>query len=133
MTTRRAQSVNLLECCPERAAQAEMEGDRVVVLRPRFLRGLLARWLQPLLRRPHFRVHLDAIGSFVWLRCDGRTRVAEIALALEEQFGETAAPAVDRLALFLRHLEHGQMIRMHLPNGRAAAPTGVDTNASATP
>ncbi len=126
MMARRAPSVNLLECRPERTAQAEMEGDRVVVLRPRFLRGLLARWLQPLLRRPYFRVHLDAVGSFVWLRCDGSTPVGQIAQAMEEHFGKQVAPAVDRLALFLRQLEQGQMIRMHLPDHPASSGAEED-------
>jgi hypothetical protein len=60
-------------------------------------------------------VHLDEVGSFVWQRCDGQATVAEIAQAMEQRFGARVAPALERLALFLRQLEGGRMIRMHLP------------------
>jgi hypothetical protein len=112
-------TVNLLACRPERAVEAQQDGgcdgERYVLLRPRFLRGPFAWWLQPRLRNPYFRVHLDAVGSFIWARCDGRTTVAEIADAMEAQFGAQVTPVVERLQLFLRQLEEGRMIRMHLP------------------
>lgn len=95
---------------------AEPDGELLVLLRPRFLRGPLARWLQPhLKRRPYFRVHLDEIGTFIWQHCDGQMTVAQITGAMEQHFGERVAPALDRLALFLRQLEEGQMIQMNLP------------------
>ena len=129
MSSRDHSAVNLLACRPERAVDAEQDGVRVsdygggdgeaaslyVLLRPRFLRGPFAWWLQPRLRNPYFRVHLDAVGSFIWARCDGRTTVAEIADAMEAQFGAQVTPVVDRLQIFLRQLEEGRMIRMHLP------------------
>jgi hypothetical protein len=107
---------NLLECRPERAVDAEVDGELYVVLRPRYVRGPLAWWLQPRLRHPYFRVHLDAIGSFVWDRCDGQATVAEIAAAMEERFGGSVAPVLDRLQIFLRQLEQGRMIAVHLPD-----------------
>jgi hypothetical protein len=118
----RQNPINLLECRPERAVAFEGETERIVLLRPRFLRGPLAWWLQPLLRRPFFRVHLDDVGSFVWSRCDGRANVAEIADAMEVRFGERVAPAIDRLQIFLRQLEAGHLIRMHLPSLTPSPP-----------
>ena len=126
MSHRDHSAVNLLACRPERTVEAERDGLSVsdygracgelyVLLRPRFLRGPFAWWLQPRLRNPYFRVHLDAVGSFIWARCDGRTTVGEIADAMEAQFGAQVTPVVDRLQIFLRQLEEGRMIRMHLP------------------
>jgi hypothetical protein len=110
-----AAPANLLECRPEPLVGCERDGERVVLLRPRFVRGPLAWWLQPILPHPHLKVHLDEVGSFVWNRCDGRTTVAEIAAAMETELGERVSPALDRLALFLRQLEGGRLIRMRLP------------------
>jgi hypothetical protein len=104
--------VELTEYYPERVVGSEPDGELVVVLRPRYLRGPLAWWLQPRLSRPYFRVHLDGIGSFVWKQCDGRTSVAQIAAAMEDHFGEQEAQLFQRLVYFLRELERGQMIRM---------------------
>lgn len=105
-------------CRPTTLVAAEETQDGLVVLlRPRFIAGPLARWLQPRLRRPHLRVKLDELGSFVWKRCDGRTTVGQIALALEEAFtaSHQADKAMERIALFLRELERGGMIRLELP------------------
>jgi hypothetical protein len=106
------QRVDLLDLYPERAVDSELDGDSVVVLRPRFMSGPLARWLQPRLRRPHFRVHLDELGSFVWNRCDGRTTVGEIATEMEQHFGDQAEQAMQRLQRFLAELQRGKMIRL---------------------
>jgi hypothetical protein len=106
---------DLLASRPEPAVAAERDGERVVLLRPRFLRGPLAWWLQPVLPHPYFKVHLDEVGSFIWERCDGRTTVAEILAAMEAHFGERVSPALDRLALFLRQLEQGRLLRLHAP------------------
>ena len=109
----------LLGSRPERMVEAEPEGERFILLRPRFQRGPLGRWLQPLLKRPFFRVHLDEVGSFIWGRCDGETTLAELAEALEAQFGDRVAPATDRLLVFVSELRRGGLIRL-LP----ASPVG---------
>lgn len=108
---------NLLLCRPERLVDAEVDEDgAVTVLRPRFIKGPLARWLQPRLGRPFYRVHLDEIGSFVWQQIDGQTTVGQIAQAMEQHFGERVDPAVDRLELFITHLVTGGMALLHLPD-----------------
>jgi hypothetical protein len=113
---------NLLLCRPERVFADEMDGERVIVLRPRFLSGPLAWWLQPKLRSPYYRVRLDDIGSFIWQRCDGQTTVEQIAQALDAHFGEQVSSVIERLQLFLRQLEEGSMIRMHLPDEETTSP-----------
>lgn len=106
----------LLRALPRRLVQSEKDEEgRVVLLRPRFLRGPLAWWLQPLLRRPHFHIHLDELGTFVWDRCDGQTTVTEIAAAMETHFDEKAESAMERLRLFLGELGRGQMIQLVVP------------------
>ena len=99
-------------CYPVQSVGSEVAGELVVLLRPRFMSGPLAWWLQPRLARPYFRVRLDAVGSFIWDRCDGNTTVGQIAAGLEERFGDEVTPAMDRLRIFLRQLQDGQMIRV---------------------
>ena len=106
---------NLLACRPVRQVDSEEEDGQVVVLRPRFLRGPFAWWLQPRLKRPHFRVKLDAMGSFIWRRMDGETTVQQLAEAMEQEFGGDAAKAVERIEMFLGELARGEMVGMIVP------------------
>ena len=103
--------VEITELCPEQAVGAEPAGDLVTVLRPRYTWGPMAWWLQPRLRRPFFKVHLDELGSFVWSRCDGRTTVGEIVCALEAAF-ESQEQLLQRAIYFVRELERGRMLRL---------------------
>ena len=72
------------------------------MLVPPYGRGRLGRKLEKWLRAPSHEVHLDDIGTFVWQRCDGATRVGSIAEAMREHFGERVEPVEDRLVLFLQ-------------------------------
>ena len=113
---RRVPNEELARCVPERSVPAERGDDgRIVLLRQRFSRGPLAWWLQPRLSRPHFRIHLDDIGTFVWDHIDGEATVGDIAAAMEEQLGDRASPALPRLCLFVSELHRGGMVRLLAP------------------
>jgi hypothetical protein len=103
--------VNLLDLIPERIIEFEISDDGLVtLLAPRFRNKLLKKWLQPRLKRPYLRVKLDEIGSAVWLLCDGKRTVKEIAGPLRERFAEKIEPCFDRLSVFLRNLEGNRFI-----------------------
>jgi hypothetical protein len=103
---------NLLDFVPSRCIDCETAEDgRVVLLRPKFLRGLLARWVQPHLGKPFYRIRLDEVGSAVWSLVDGRRNVGEIAEAIGRSFGPRVEPPHERVGLYLRELEKGRMIR----------------------
>ena len=85
----------------------------VVVLVPKFRNGLVVRWIVPHLRYPNVRVKLDAMGSFVWRLCDGKTTVGEIADRMVGEFGNSAAKAHDRLRTFLLTLEKSDLVNLH--------------------
>jgi hypothetical protein len=106
-----AAAPNLLDLKPSRLVECERTAeDRVVLLRPKFTWKPLAKLLQPRLGRPHFKVHLDEIGTFFWDRIDGETTVGAMADAAREHFGETIEPVYDRLKKFLYQLEAGKFI-----------------------
>ncbi len=104
---------------PERLARWERVGDHDLcdLLIPRFKHPLLARWMRPLMSRPDARLHLDEVGSFVWLRCDGDHTIGDILAEMRQEFGESVEPAEDRLGLFLRQLLKGQVLRLLEPAG----------------
>ena len=89
--------------------------DRAVLLVPRFRKGPLARWLQPRLKRPHIKVKLDELGTFVWRRLDGATPFCRIAEAMREQFGEQAEPAEARLKAFFTLLYKDNFVKLFTP------------------
>ena len=49
------------------------------------------------------RVHLDELGSFVWLRLDGVMPLGSLAQALGERFPDQPGPQT-RLCVFARQL-----------------------------
>ncbi len=103
--------VNLLDLIPKRIIEYEIgDDDLVTLLAPRFSNRLLKRWLQPRLKRPYLGVRLDEIGTAVWLLCDGKRTVKEIAGPLRERFAEEIEPCFDRLSVFLRNLEGNRFI-----------------------
>jgi len=106
--------VNLLELAPVRVARWEERGDRVVLIRPRpEVRGLRSalEWLAGQLA-PR-RLRLDPMGSFAWLRLDGSTSVARVAVAVRERFGDASEPTEERL---------GQLVRLLRRDGFVVLP-----------
>ena len=102
---------NLLEMVPCGTVGSRVEDSGLTtLLRPKFVRGPFARWLQPRLRRPHYNVRLDATGSRVWALIDGERSVEAILEGLRAEVGELDQD-LDRLARFLGELEVGGMIR----------------------
>ena len=93
-----------MELRPSRVCAWEQDDRGVTLLPPRFGRGPVGRALERWLRPRPYRIRLDAVGTFVWNRCDGSRTVAEIAGQLRDEFGEKVEPAEDRLVSFLSTL-----------------------------
>lgn len=83
-----------------------------VLLVPRFRSGPLARWLQPRLKKPHMRVNLDRVGSFVWKSIDGSKTFTEILNNMRKEFGEEIEPAEERLIKFLSILHKDKFVEL---------------------
>jgi len=96
---------------PQRAARWSEVASRVVIERPR----PTGRGFEALLKRARYlwtarRLRLDALGSSAWRRVDGRLTVAQIAETLRGEFGETAEPVEERVALFLSFLHREELL-----------------------
>ena len=87
------------------------DADHIKILIPRYGSSPIGRWIARSLGRSHISVKLDAVGSAVWSACDGFSTVGQIAIHLEQRFGDQLSPFHDRLASYFHHLERGRMIR----------------------
>ena len=107
----RTRSRNLLDATPKRNLRWEVDDNGFVVLVvPRFTNPLAVKWLVPHLKRPEFRLKLDALGTFVWNGCDGLTSVSTIAENMRREFGEKAEPVFERVVAFISKLERERFL-----------------------
>ena len=103
--------INLLVLTPIRAVQWEKdERGLVTLLKPKFRNPYLAKFLLPRLKKPHFKISLDDIVSFVWLNCDGNQTIEIIADKLKQSFGDSIEPLYERIGLFFQSLEKSRFI-----------------------
>ncbi len=72
-------------------------------------KGLFDKIAQVFFHRPKVsHISLDQYGNFIWPLMDGKRTVYDIALLVDEHFGEEAKPLYDRLVQYLRILSgHG--------------------------
>ncbi len=106
-------SLNLLELRPQRNLRWETgENGRVTLIVPKFKNKYLVRWFVPLLAKPNIKVKLDALGSFVWSRCDGRTSVEQIGHEMAETFGEPLEELYERIGQFLAKLAKDKFVQL---------------------
>ena len=104
-------TINLLDLIPVRKIEWEKREEGLVeLLKPKFKHPFLKKHLLPHIKRPHYRIKLDSVGSFIWDLCDGNRSVKEIAKSLKAEFGDKVEPLYDRLALFLHSLEKNRFI-----------------------
>ena len=104
---------NLMDMVPKRLRDFEKKEDgSISVLYPRFNWGPLRKWLQPYIRQPFFRINLDAIGSKVWERIDGKRTVYSISVKTARDFGEKEDEIWhQRMAIYMQMLRRSNLIR----------------------
>lgn len=79
-------------------------------------KGLFHRLAQKFLKKPPIsQIHLDKMGSFLWLHINESNTIYEIAQDMKEQFGEEAEPLYNRLLHYIRTLEDYGFIEVKKP------------------
>ena len=112
LRSRPKDSQNYLDFVPVRKIDHEVDDEgRVVLLRPKWMKGFFAKWLQPSIRHKYFRVRLDKFGAATWTAIDGVRTVGEIADVVYEQFGEEIEPRYERCSKFVHSLHEGAMVQ----------------------
>ena len=123
---KQSHSLDLLDLKPMRIRHWESRDDQLItVLVPKFQNRWLVRWLMPRLAKPDFRVRLDALGSYIWQRCDGSLTVREIAESVSEEFQKETDPDFRRMALFVHRLACQELIQLNGPE--APAPSASES------
>ena len=86
------------------------EAGNLVLIRPKIVSPRWA-WLLRLMKKPAYRVRLDARGSAVWRACDGVQTVAQVVTVMEATHpGEVDTQL--RTAQFLLGLARGKFLRL---------------------
>jgi hypothetical protein len=68
------------------------------------------------------KIRLDAIGSRIWKRIDGKTSISEIAQWMKREFMVTEKEAEASLSLFIRNLVDKKLVALILPPPRPGTP-----------
>jgi hypothetical protein len=87
------------------------EQGLVVLVRPKILSPRWA-WLLRMMKKPAYRVKLDAQGTAVWQACDGVRTVAEVITAVSAAFPQEP-DTTKRTALFVGELARGGFVRLN--------------------
>lgn len=58
------------------------------------------------------KIDFDDIGSFIWIKCDGKTKISEIIELVQKEFGEKIEHAEERVILFVKQLSRGRFINL---------------------
>jgi len=103
--------INLLDLIPEQKVKFEqLNNGKIILLKPKFKKKFLVKYLQPKLSKPNYKIKLDRFGSFVWTHCDGKNTVEQIGNLLKEKFQDDIEPVYDRLAVFIQSLARYRFI-----------------------
>ncbi len=106
-----------LQLVPMAECEAEWDDQQVVLLIPRARNPVLKFFVSILNSKPHFRLKLDEVGSFVWQQVDGQRTIGDICQALEAHFKERVAPADERTIEFFKRLYLYRAVRFFSPSG----------------
>ncbi len=77
-------------------------------------KGLFNKIAQKLFKKPRISyIHLDELGSFVWLQIDGERSLADIGIPVKERFGEKAEPLYEKLSKYFEILKSYGFIELN--------------------
>ena len=103
---------NFLDYIPAVSPRNTWEADETGTVTIHMVhRGFYAWLAQRFFRRPRVsRIRLDAMGSFVFQRIDGKRTVGALAELVKTEFGEDAEPLYGRLVHYLKILRNNGLI-----------------------
>jgi hypothetical protein len=101
-------NINYLDLTPVRLMQDQLsDNGRIDILLPRFKRRFWREVTRNSKKGEYIRIHLDELGSAIWLLIDGHKKVITICNELNEKKGEKLQPVEEtekRVTQFLSML-----------------------------
>ncbi|MDZ7725125.1 MAG: PqqD family protein [candidate division KSB1 bacterium] len=113
MKDKSEQEKNVMTMVPAYNTEFEYADDKVVLLEPKLKSKFLKKHLLPRMKRSHYKIHLDDYGTFVWKQIDGNRTVFDIAVQLEEHYGDKVEPVYERLGMFINMLAQRKFITLN--------------------
>lgn len=96
---------NYLEKIPAKCGQIAWSEENGIVTLKKENTGIMNRIMQLIIKKPKTSyIHLDEMGSFIWLRIDGESDIAKIGESVRGHFGESAEPLYERLCMYIESL-----------------------------
>jgi hypothetical protein len=86
---------------------------KITLLIPKFKKEWMRKYLIPKRKSPHFRIHLDELGSKVWRIINGYLTVEDICLKIKDITQGEGKPLElieERVTIFLSDLYHRKYI-----------------------
>ncbi len=103
---------NMIDVFPVHAMNFEENGNLITVLFINPQPNLFERILFKKRLKIPKKIDLDEVGSFIWKKCDGKTKISEIIESLENEFGEKVEDAEERVILFMKQLNRGRLVNL---------------------
>lgn len=91
----------------------EMNDNNLAVVLVPHSESWLTRKLLPKPKNPSQKVHLDEIGTFIWLKFDGTCTLKEICEAAQEKFGDKVEACQERTVLFAQQMFKRNFIKVY--------------------
>lgn len=105
---------NYLEKVPTIKSGLKWSKDENGVVLEAENKGIANKIAQKLIKKPKISyIHLDEIGSFVWLLTDGKKDILSLGKEVHEKFGSKAEPLYERLTQYFKILENNDFIELH--------------------
>lgn len=103
---------NYLELIPIKNPAYEWsmdENQHITIHRPN--QKWMEKITQKILHTPKVtHIELEEFGDFIWPLLDGKNTVFDIAVQVDQHFGENAAPLYDRLIKYLENMKYHKLI-----------------------
>ena len=113
-SSRKWRGVDFMGLVPQKICgwtPGELPGQ-IIILQPRFSKGLLGRFLQPRLKetKKYIRIPLEERGSFLWGLIDGKMTTGDIAEAFRTEFPAENDQVPERVATYLYQMVDNGLI-----------------------
>lgn len=107
MKNKKPQAENYLNRCPIKPEHITWSADDAgIVTLDVENTGLFNHIAQKLLKKPKVsHIHLDMMGSFIWLLIDGDKDIITLGALVKDHFGNDAEPLYERLVKYFQILE----------------------------